>query len=57
MIGDDVLRVIKPEGRHLRQDRSFTGNPVLQNMVKGRDAVRGSHDQAVSDIIYLSDLA
>ena len=57
VIRHDILRIVKPEAGHLGQHRSFFCDLVLQNNVKGGDAVCRHHDQRVADIIDLSDFS
>ena len=58
MVGANVAQFVKPEQRHLRQQRSFAGNGFAQNNVKGADAVAGHHQQPVcADCIVVADFA
>ena len=54
----DVAQFVKPEQRHLREQRTFSGNGLAQNHVKRADAVAGHHQQAVgADGVIVADFA
>ena len=57
VVGQQVLGVIKPELAHLGQDGALLGDLVLQDHIKGRNAVGGNHHQGVAHVINLADLA
>ena len=53
MVGNDVLRIIKPELAHLCKHGSLLGNFIIKNHIKAADSVCGNHNQAVTVIINL----
>ena len=54
VIGNNILRHIEPEFRHLCEHSSFFGNFVVQNHVETADAVGSYHDQAVAVVVNLT---
>ena len=57
MIGNDVLKKIKPKQRKRSEHRAFVWNRVGQHYVKSRDAVANNDQQLVFDSINISNLA
>ena len=54
MIWNDIFCQIKPEFRHLSQNRTLFCDFILQNMIKSRNSVCRYNDQAVAVIIYFT---
>ena len=57
VIGADELGEVEPEPRQLRQDLALEGDERGQDVVEGRDAVRGDDQELVADFIDVPDLA
>ena len=47
VVGADVAEFVEPEQRHLRQQLALAGDGLAHDHVKGREAVRGHHQDAV----------
>ena len=54
MVRNDVAGKIKPELRHLCQNRTFLVYDVLQDHIEAADPVGSYHNQAVTIIIDLA---
>ena len=57
MVGNEILRIIKPELGHLRENRALFGDFVLQYHVKRGDAVCGDHNEVCADVVDLADFS
>ncbi len=57
MVRHDVLGAREPEGREAGEHHALAGDRRGVNHVVGGDAVRGDHEQAVSLLVDLPDLA
>ena len=57
MVRNNVFSQIEPEFGDLSQHSAFFHNHVFQNMVKCGNTVSGNHNNAVTNIIHLTNLA
>ena len=47
VIGDDGLQKIEPEERRLSKNPAFIRNTGAEDMIEGRDAIRGDEEKLV----------
>ena len=57
MVGQQITGVIEPELAHLGQNGALFGDLVFQDDIKRGNAVGSNHDEAVTVIIDLTNLA
>ena len=57
MVGDEVLEAVEPERGDAREDLALVGDLVGQDEVIGADAVGRHHEQAVTAVVDVADLA
>jgi hypothetical protein len=57
MVRDDVLQVVQPEQRHLRQHLALAGDGCREDHIEGRQPVGGNDQQLVPEIIDVTHLA
>ena len=57
VVADDVLELLEPEQRDLREHCALVRDLVLQDVIERRDAVGGHHQQLVAQVVDVAHLA
>src|SRR5262249_14168943 len=57
VIGDDILEVVEPEGRHLRQDLTLVRNRSGENHIERRKTVGGHDEEMLTQVVDVTDFA
>ena len=57
MVVDDILHLVEPEQRKLRENTALVGDLAVQNVVERGDVVGRDHQQLVAQVVDVADLA